>query len=274
MRCSAVALLLKYLNREGRVVMMAFGFLAALVTSPMFFVTRSSVAQAWEMLVDGETVQARVTVKTQAARAVGPPFAMAPVIALGGSRPANPDPGVKYVFVDRDGHTHSGGGTLPGTLWRQLSVGDEVSVRYLPGNPAVNQLNYSRWDALLLIPFALLSPCILLVSLVYGMRGVAWALRQVRLVRHGAAVAGRVIRAEVVVSRGPRGRSNTTSVIEYADLATGSLTGRLELQGRLPHPWTAGGGIVVLVDPQSPSSHTVDLFDARHADRLRLFGAI
>lgn len=265
LRYSAPVLLGKYVNREPRLFGMLLGLLFGAMLSPFTLATVSQLPY----LLAGVTVQGTVVGKQQAGLRPpdGPPLAMLSLFAHGKGRPRYV---IRYEYTDADGKRHVGEGRASFTVWKQLRPGDPVAVRYLRSNPAMSRLESAAWDFWPAIPFAVLGPVIVVGSVWHGMGGFRWVNRQVRLVRHGQAVPGRITRAEVEV-RGRR-RKEKVCVLEYEYAVTDLVTGRLEMRGK-PHPgWRTGGGLLILVDPIEPTDHAPDIFDARAEDADRLFG--
>lgn len=173
------------------------------------------------------------------------------------------------VTVD---YTDAAGNRQTGTLFVRGNGGPHpgapVRVMYRPDDPGRLSLG-PNWMTLTLLPvFVMAGLGLVALAVAVTFTGVRDLGRLVRLVR----------RTEYE-TRGSGRRSTRVGVIEYeflhrpagaADDALG--TGRLEVSGRPPKSLVAGGPVVVLLDPADPASNTPDLFDARRADRERLFG--
>jgi hypothetical protein len=114
-----------------------------------------------------------------------------------------------------------------------------------------------------------LGPLIIAGSVWYGVGRMRWVNRQVWLVGHGDATAGRITHRDFKYSQ-KRPKSIDLTVLEYEFTTTQLLSGRLEMNGNLKPNWQTGDGIVILVDPNDPTDHAPDIFDARWKDRERL----
>lgn len=178
--------------------------------------------------------------------------------------------GVRYEYLDTGGNKHAGEGRASFSAWKDLKPGDPVAVRYVRSRPVRSQLESTVWEFWPTIPLGVLSVSVLGGSLYFGLPGVHWVNRQVRLVRFGEAVPGRLTRAEAEY-RGKK-RKEVVSVLEYEYAAPEPVNGTVEMRGKLRSNWRTGGGIVILVDPCDPLSHAPDIFNARGEDHDRLFG--
>jgi hypothetical protein len=268
MRYSALLLWLKYVNREPRVFAMMLGLLFGAILSPVTCIVAVALASQLVFIFDGETVQATIVSKHQAGLpTAGPKLSMASLFAHGKGGPRYV---IRYEYTDAAGNQHTGEGFVADTFWKHVKLGDPVAVRYLRSDPARNQLASDIWACLPPLLMALLDLAILAGSIRYGSKGIRWVNRQVQLIRHGDAVPCRILRVEVE-HRGKKGR-DVVSVLEYAYAAPDLLTGKVEMQGKLPINWQTEDGIVILIDPSDPSNHAPDIFNARREDYYHLIG--
>lgn len=259
-------LCLKYINHEPRVVGMFFGlFVSAIwLALPGFTIWRSLPFLFDVNAAPGTVLGKRVAcVPTKN----NPPIAMMPLYAHGGRN--GPNYMVLYEYVDTAGNKQTGEDRASHETWDNLKAGDVVAVCYRRSDPARSRLESSVWDFWPTIPFAALGVVILTGAIHYGLSGIRRVRRQVRIVRNGEAVAGRVKYAAVICNGAKR--ESPVTVLEYEFATTEVHTVRLEIPGRIKPQWKTGEGIVVLIDPKDTSSHAVDIFDARREDRERLF---
>lgn len=211
---------------------------------------------------------------------------------VGASRPGPVVAGVLFAHGGNRGprfrvtvdYTDAAGNRQTGTLLvgkaevDRLPLGTPVRVLYQPADPGRLALGYN-WLTLAVLPlFTLAGLGTVAASAVYVVSETRAIGRMVRLVRGGWAVRG-VVRRAGCETRGSGRRSTRVGVIEYhylyrpPEAAEDALGfGRLEVSGRPPKALVVGGPVVVLIDPADPAVHTPDLFDARRADRERLFG--
>jgi hypothetical protein len=148
----------------------------------------------------------------------------------------NDTPKVAYEF-EYAGQTYHGSSNAPGRIWRTLSVGSPITVRFVPSNP---QLNHpSEWDSNVL---PRLVPPLTAASLVLlGLLMVFVIRREIRLLSDGRPALARVTK----VSRHQHGHLLR---YEFATLNGGVAKGRSE--SRKAHP--VGAAICVLYDRENP----------------------
>jgi hypothetical protein len=264
-RSSALVLWLKYINREPHVAGMVVGLLFGGMLSTPFglaFLSQRS------FLLDGETVEGKVVAKQQALRpGAAPAWAMTGLFAHGGRGPKFY---LRYEFVDAAGNRHVADGRAPFAVWTAARPGDAIAIRYVRSDPARSRLESTVWDSWPAVPVAALGGVILAASLWYGTKGIRWVKRQVWLIRHGDALPGRITHAGIEW-RGKRRREAIT-VLEYLYAAPQPVTGKLEMRGKLRPNWQTGRVILILADPNDPTRHAPDLYDARRQDRELLVG--
>ncbi|MFO0881355.1 MAG: hypothetical protein U0840_28985 [Gemmataceae bacterium] len=265
MRYSLVYLWLCYVNREPRIAGLALGLLLALMLSPFSIIT----AYHLPLILDGAVVEAQVITRFQAREnSTIHVAAMGPVFAHGGRKPSYR---VRYEFRDAGGTLYQGEGRLPGALWQSLQPGDPVLVRYLRPSPSRNQPEATFWEFWPAILGALVGLTVLAYSVRQGLAGFHWVNQQVRLVRGGSALPGKICRAEEE-RRGRRGRE-VVCVLEYEYAIPEIQRGQLEMRGRMLSHWKTGAAIVILVDHLDPTVHALDIFRARQMDHEELFRA-
>jgi hypothetical protein len=257
---------LKFINREPRIAGMCIGLLFGGMMSPF------AIIATWQMafVLDGEKTTARVVSKHMAARRAQPKgLASATVLLAHGKR--GPQHMLAFEYIDSAGVRHSGVGRTSAEAWAKVQPGDEIPVRYVRSNPARYQVEAAVWSFWPTIPLGLMSLAVIAGSLGVGWRGLRWVNQQVRYTRFGDALPGLLTSANVEW-RGTR-RKEAICVLKYQYAAGENLiAGTVEMKGRPRPEWQTGHGIVVLVDPNDLEQHAVDLFDARQADRFRLFG--
>lgn len=143
---------------------------------------------------------------------------------------------------------------------------------FLPSDPRVNRAGDPLWRTGEFVPFGigLAAWAAGIGSLLVGIRDVR---RKVRLIADGAPALGLIGQVEIVEGR--KGRS-FVRCLNYAFLTEKGGEMRLrraELEWDVPYgPGEVTPGDVILVahDPDDPTRHEIDRFDARRDDRLRL----
>ena len=266
MQHSIISLWFKYAFRDRRVAAMMFGLVFG---SVLLGPSSVKLVRQLPFLLEGTTVQGKV-IDTQIARvsSSGVPLAMIPLFAHGGGG-HRPGYVIRYEYTDAVGIRHLGSGRASGAEWSDARRGSPIAVRYLRNDPEKSQLASETWRASMTIPFGI-GLAIVAWSIWYASKGMRWAAQQVRLVGWGRAVRGTLTRAEIE-HRGTR-RKERVCVLEYEYAAPEPMTGKLELCGKLRHNWCSGNRIVVLIDPDKPTNHAADIFDARICDREELIG--
>jgi hypothetical protein len=265
-RYSTPSLWLKYLNRDSSII----GLVAAAVFCLFCGLFLMMLGRQLAFVVTSEAVQATVLGKRQARLAVdGPRVASLGILAHGGRK--GPKYLVQYEFADAAGNRHQGERAASFEVWSRVQPGDTIPVRYDPANPGNSQIDEGIWSLLPAFALAALGLLLPVAIIACGVSRLRWIHRQIRLVRHGDAVPGRITAAGIE-TRGKR-RTTRVTVLQYEFRAACLEQHSLELQGALRPNWKAGLPLVVLVDPEKPAEHAPDLFDARSDDRALLFGS-
>jgi hypothetical protein len=265
MRFSPARLRWQYINRDrgiaGGLALTVFG--ATLTVGGWFL-----LALELRYLTAGVVVEARVLGKWQAA--LRRPAAGAAVLAHGGRN--GPRYVVTYEFQDEGGWFHRGSAQIGKADWDPVRPGDVLDVEYLPDDPDTSRPLSGRRVALG-VGFGLeLVGCLFLFGgLTLLRRRLAAVNGLVRLVATGQPVLGLI---DDVRPYG--GKGDTCVTLYYRYLAEdNSVTpqvrsGTAEGVAANAGPWRVGGPVLVLVDPDDPGRHTLDLFRARPHDLERL----
>jgi len=135
-----------------------------------------------------------------------------------------------------DGATYTNTADLSMSHWRELTVGSEIAIRYLPSDP---QRNWPEADPPQPVPLWLA----ILIGLVFvGLAGVMVSVmrRERRLLQDGEAAPG--------VVTGNRRAKNNMVFYEFAARGGETRSGRCSRRA-IP----AGTAICVLYDPENPS---------------------
>lgn len=269
MRFSSTYLTCKYLNRETRFGgALAFSFFATLATCASLPLLLYDLP----LFLQGKSTSAVVREKFIAQRGQ-PRWVTAQLLAHGGGRRRGPRPQVRFEFTVA-GKVFSGVGGVSGPFFEQVVPGDTVQVIYLPSDPQIYRLG-SRWPLLAFWPALLLATLFWALAfwmLRAGVRNVAW---QVQLVTNGTATLAIIDEFELSTLR--RGRQYVRG-LKYTYLVNTYGQKHLEhVEESYDVPFaigevSPGDVLLVLYDPLQPKEHTIDRFDARRDDRLRLQG--
>lgn len=266
MRYSTFTLWLKYLNRETGVGMMflfvPFGLLMLL---PLFI----HLIHQWPFFVEGTTVQGQVVMKRQATRVIEmPPFASMSLFAHGGRR--GPSYYLQYEYLDAAGKRHSQEEVVSFEMWRDAVVGTPILVQYVASDPARSQLAGVSSNYLQLAPFTIIGTLMVGISLWHGGRSIRRVGRQVRLIRDGEAVRGKI--KDAVVERLGTRKTYVYTKMDYEYYTPEVMTGSAKIPLNMQENWVTGSELMVLIDRDDPTQHALDIFDARKEDRERMFG--
>ncbi|MBZ5728724.1 MAG: DUF3592 domain-containing protein [Acidobacteriia bacterium] len=141
----------------------------------------------------------------------------------------------RFAFQDRE---YEGRSKVPLRIWRDLTVGGRLPVRFVPSDPA--QSHPAGWPD---TPLPLWFPFVLAAVLALASAVPALALRwQARLLADGRAAPG-------VVTAHRRVKEGTAIRYEFTLPSGGTEKGR---GGPRQHPPPLGGAVCVLYDPERP----------------------
>jgi len=145
-------------------------------------------------------------------------------------------PKVSYEF-EYAGHTYHGSANAPGRIWRTLSVGSPIAVRFVPSNPELN--HPAEWDVEVLpkiMPGVIAALLILMaVLLVFAIR------REMALLSDGRPAPARVTKVRRV-------KNGHVVRYEFATLNGSVVKGRGEARKAPP----VGSTISVIYDRDNP----------------------
>lgn len=160
---------------------------------------------------------------------------------------------IQYEFPLPDGRTWAAEATVARGKWNEVAAGDQLEVRYDPGNPERSVLLQFRDSTLLFfgVPFSGLFVLLGGLLLRAGLRGV---LTPLRLYRTGDAVGGRVTGLETVTSETLNGQHPVRVHYAFLDGRGTERQGSLKtMDGELLDALEEGTEVVVLHDPGAPA---------------------
>lgn len=271
MRYSRRMLIFKYMNRESRfgtaLALSLFAVLLTAITAIYFFTD-------FPLLVRGRQTQAILQEKFIARNDPKNKPIAANIFAHGGRRRRGPQPQFRYQYVV-DGKQFTGTARVSESQWQQAVIGQPLQIQYLPDRPEQQHLGSGlalTWS--LSWGFFPMTLAIIFWTSAYNTfrAGIRNVQRQVRLICDGEPALAIVDKYEVRKTR--KGRSYV-SEFGYTYLVVDEKRQQhleqVEESNDIPFlPISPGDVLLVLYDPQDVSLHTIDRFDARREDRLRL----
>jgi hypothetical protein len=161
-------------------------------------------------------------------------------------------PMIAYNF-EYNGETYSGSSPAPGSIWRDLTVGSPIGVRFSPKRPELN--HPSRWERQGMPPWV--PPLFGAMPIFMGLMLILLIRRQTRLLSEGRAAPGRVIGYRRV-------KGGKVLRYEFALLGGGTATGR---GGQSRRPPAVGSTICIVYDRDNPKRNAPYPFPLARVDR-------
>ena len=245
------------------------------------------------MLFAGIGGQVRAAFERARFTEAGLPTTAEVVAKLDGKR----GPWLRYRYQDAEARTFVARDWVPRSYWNRISVGDIVKIDYLGHEPKTSRVQPAEFGDASNVPLDLLCTAVLCVPiLIVGwfivVRPMRTAWRQMRIVRNGLPVLGRVtevcadppVRGLAGNRRSRRKRrqaptpeaadakpdgkapSSSARYLKYAFLDSDGREWTDEspnLPSDLANRWRRGDSILVLYMPGDPSRNEPDVFAAR-----------
>lgn len=262
MRFSQLQLGFKYAGRSAYLQIGAFLILVSFLLNVSLLPTIIR-----DVRLERDGVSTRGTVLYKRIASARSRLALAILFARG----RGPSYRIDYQF-QAGARTIRGRVTMSRARWNQTRVGQPIDVVYLPSDPSVNRAGDPFWrGAGITVPF--ISLAIDIGALLTLLAGVFDIRRKVRLVVNGVPACALI--DEVQIAKGRHGR-RYVSRLKYrfaAEDERGPELRHVELRWNIaygPDDVRQGDMALVLYDAANPARQTLDCFDARRDDRLRL----